>query len=391
LTEVLKGVRVVELGTMITAPLAGMMLADLGAEVIKVEHPEGGDPFRSFRGGLYSPHFVAYNRGKRSIKLDLRNEAGRDVLRKLLGRADILLENYRAGVMERLGLSDDALAATNSKLIHCSITGFGADGPYSGRPAYDSVGLALSGIASLFLDPKEPQACGPTIPDNATGMYACYGILGALYERERTGRGRRIEVNMLEAAISFIPDPFANHTQLGIENDPLTRVASSHSFAFRCADGKLLAIHLSSQAKFWEGLLTAIERPDLGNDSRFVSRDQRIKNFVPLTQALAEVFVTKPRAGWMTLLETNDVPFAPVHNISEVIDDPQVKHLETFRTLKHPTEGSITAIRRPVRIDGGRDGSDLPAPTFGEHTDMVLKELGYADTDIAGLRKSRVI
>ena len=192
-------------------------------------------------------------------------------------------------------------------------------------------------------------------------MYACYGILGALYERERTGKGRRIDVNMIEAAISFIPDPFANHTQLGIWNDPLTRVASSHSFAFRCADGKLIAIHLSSQAKFWEGLLTAIGRPDLGSDARFATRDQRIKNYVALTHALADVFATKPRADWMALLEANDVPFAPVHNIPDVIDDPQVKHLETFRTLKHPTEGDITAIRRPVRIDGGRDGSDLPA------------------------------
>jgi len=313
------------------------------------------------------------------------------VLTKLLGRIDILLENYRAGVMERLGLGDKALQGANAKLIHCSITGFGADGPYSGRPAYDSVGLALSGIASLFLDPEHPQASGPTIPDNATGMYACYGILGALYERERTGKGRRIEVNMLEAAISFIPDPFANHTQLGIWNDPLTRVASSHSFAFRCADGKLLALHLSSQSKFWEGLLTAIERPDLGADPRFAARDQRIKNFAVLTHTLAEVFIAKPRAEWMALLEVNDVPFAPVHNIPDVIDDPQVKHLQTFRTLTHPTQGELTTIRRPVRIDGGHDGSDLPAPTFGEHTDAVLGELGYDGESIAKLRSAKVI
>ncbi len=391
MTEVLKGVRVVELGTMITAPLAGMMLADLGAEVIKVEHPQGGDPFRSFRGGLYSPHFVAYNRGKRSIKLDLRNDAGRKVLCELLTRADILIENYRAGVMERLGLGSDVLTALNAKLIHCSITGFGASGPYSGRPAYDSVGLALSGIASLLLDPENPQACGPTIPDNATGMFACYGILGALYERERTGHGRRVEVNMLEAAISFIPDPFANYTQMGIKNDPLTRVASSHSFAFRCADGKLLAIHLSSQPKFWEGLLAAIERPDLAEDARFASRDQRIKNYVLLTRSLSEVIAKKPRAEWMTLLEANDVPFAPVYNIEDVIDDAQVKHLQTFRTLQHPTEGELTAIRRPVRIDDRRDGSDLPAPTLGEHTDAVLLELGYDGAAIAGMRTSKAI
>lgn len=391
MTSVLKGVRVVELGTMITAPLAGMMLADLGAEVIKVEHPDGGDPFRSFRGGLYSPHFVAYNRGKRSIKLDLRAPAGQAVLRKLLARADVLIENYRAGVMERLGFSPDVLAAANSKLIHCSITGFGATGPYSGRPAYDSVGLALSGIASLLLDPDEPQACGPTIPDNATGMFACSGILGALYERERTGRGRRVEVNMLEAAISFIPDPFANHTQMGIHNDPLTRVASSHSFAFRCADGKLLAVHLSSQPKFWEGMLAAIERPELAQDPQFENREARIKNYVELTRVLAEVISKWPRAELMTRLEANDVPFAPVHNIQDVIDDPQVKHLQTFRTVEHPTEGPITAIRRPVRIDGGRDGSDLPAPTLGQHTEAVLAELGYDAAAIGSLRGAKVI
>ncbi|MFL6796971.1 MAG: CaiB/BaiF CoA transferase family protein [Xanthobacteraceae bacterium] len=391
MTEVLKGVRVVELGTMITAPLAGMMLADLGAQVIKVEHPQGGDPFRSFRGGHYSPHFVAYNRGKRSMKLDLRQPAGREVLGKMLARADVLIENYRAGVMERLELGAHALAALNPKLIHCSITGFGPTGPYSARPAYDSVGLALSGIASLLLDPDNPQACGPTIPDNATGMFACYGILGSLYDRERTGRGRRVEVNMLEAAIAFIPDPFSNYIQLGIENDPLTRVASSHSFAFRCADGKLLALHLSSQPKFWEGTLKGTGRSDLATDERFKTREARIQNFVELTHTLARAFVQKPRGEWMTLLEAEDVPFAPVHNIPEVIEDEQVKHLQTFRVLNHPTEGDMLSIRRPVRIDGGRDGSDLAAPTFGQHTDEVLRDLGYGSELIATMRRDGVV
>lgn len=391
MTDVLKGVRVVELGTMITAPLAAMTLADLGAEVLKVENPKGGDPFRSFRGGLYSPHFAAYNRGKRSLKLDLRSDAGRDVLLKLLASADILIENYRAGVMDRLRLGPDVLKAANPRLIHCSITGFGANGPYSERPAYDSVGLALSGIASLLLDPQEPQACGPTIPDNATGMVACSGILGALYEREKTGIGRRVEINMLEAAISFIPDPFANHTQMGIHNDPLTRVASSHSFAFRCSDDKLIAVHLSSQAKFWEGLLVALDRLDIGEDARFASRDQRIRNFTALTQALGAVVATRSRAEWMTLFEANDVPFAPVHNIPDVLDDPQVKHLETFRTLTHPTEGEITTIRRAVRIDGARESHTLPAPTLGEHTLSILAELGYDDDAVAKLRTASVI
>jgi formyl-CoA transferase len=222
-------------------------------------------------------------------------------------------------------------------------------------------------------------------------MFACYGVLGALFDRERTGCGRRVEVNMLEAAIAFIPDPFANFTQMGIKNDPLTRVASSHSFAFRCADGKLIAVQLSSQPKFWDGLLAAIERPDLSDDPRFLNREQRIKNYVVLTRTLAEVFAQKSRAAWMSLLEANDVPFAPVHNIEEVIEDPQVKHLATFRTLQHPTEGALTTIRRPVRIDGGRDGSDLPAPTLGEHTEQVLTELGYDNATIADMRNAKVI
>jgi len=389
-TAVLKGVSVVDLGTMITAPLAGMMLADLGADVVKVEHPQGGDPFRSFRGGLYSPHFVAFNRGKRSIKLDLRSDDGREILLKLLARADVLVENYRTGVMERLGLSPGVLEATNPRLIHCSITGFGKDGPYSARPAYDMVGQALSGIAGLFLDPERPEPSGPTIPDNATGMFACYGILGALYERERTGTGRRIEVNMMEASIAFMPDSFANLTKLGIANDRLTRVASSHSFAFRCADANLLAVHLSSQPKFWEAFCGVLERPDLITDERFKTRDMRIHNYRELSRVLSEAVVTRPRAEWVTLLEAADVPFAPVQTIQEVIDDQQVHHLHTFYEEQHPTEGRNLAIHRPVLIDGARDAV-APAPTLGEHTDAVLMELGCGRDELERLRTAGVI
>jgi formyl-CoA transferase len=390
-TAVLKGVNVVELGTMITAPLAAMMLAELGADVVKVENPQGGDPFRSFRGGFYSPNFVAYNRGKRAIKLDLRNAAGRTVLLKLITRADVLIENFRAGVMARLGLGPDVLQAANPKLIHCAITGFGADGPYSARPAFDMVGVALSGIGSLMLDPEAPQALGPTIPDNATGLFACYGILGALYDRARTGRGHRLDVNMLESAIAFIPDPFANFTQVGTHSGPLTRVAASQSYALRCGDGKLLALHLSSQPKFWEALVTALEHPELAQDARFATREQRIANFLELTGLLREIFATKPRAHWMGVLEAADVPFAPVHNLPEVLEDEQVRHLQTFYQQKHPTQGDITAIHRPVLIDGERDESDRPAPTLGEHTAEVLRELGYDVAAIEELRKASVI
>lgn len=374
MTEVLKGVRVIELGTMITAPLAGMMLADLGADVIKVERPDSGDPFRSFRGGLYSPQFIAFNRNKRSAMLDLQTEAGRASLRALLSQADVLIENYRPGVMDRLGLGADELRVQYPRLIWCSITGFGADGPYADRPAYDAVAGALSGLASITLDREHPAASGPTIGDNVTGMYAAYGILGALFEREKTGRGRRVEVNMLEAAVAFIPDAFSNYTRLQIDNQSRTRVATSQSYALRCADGKLLALHLSSPPKFWESLLQAIERPDLQDDPRFGSRDERVRHYQELEQELGAVFAGRDRLDWMTRLERADVPFAPIQTIAEVLDDPQIRHLRTFYEDTHPTEGPLTLVHRPVLIDGDRDIARRPPPTLGEHTVAVLSE-----------------
>jgi crotonobetainyl-CoA:carnitine CoA-transferase CaiB-like acyl-CoA transferase len=375
LTEVLKGIRVIELGTMITAPLAGMILADFGADVIKVERPDGGDPFRSFRGGLYSPHFVAFNRNKRSVALDLQTEAGKASLGALLAKADVLIDNYRSGVMDRLGLSAAVIKSEYPKLIWCSITGFGADGPYAGRPAYDAVAGALSGLASVMLDPEAPQASGPTISDNVTGMYAASGILGALYEREKTGRGRRIETNMLEAAVAFIPDAFSNFTLMNIDNQPRTRVASSQSYAFRCSDGKLLALHLSSPQKFWESLTDVIKRPDLKADPRFATRDVRVRNFALLEQELAAVIGQKDRPYWMANLDRADVPFAPVQTVPEVLDDPQIKHLGTFYQEIHPTEGLLTLIHRPILIDGSREVLSHPPPTLGEHTDEIMAEV----------------
>lgn len=375
MTEVLNGVRVVELGTMITAPLAGLMLADLGADVIKVERPDGGDPFRSFRGGGDSPHFMAFNRNKRSITLDLRSKEGIADLNALLAGADVLLDNYRPKVMDRLGLDAETIRTRYPRLIWCSITGFGADGPYSERPAYDAVAGALSGLASVTLDRDKPVASGPTVSDNVTGMYAVYGVLGALYERERTGRGRRIEVNMLEAAMSFIPDAFANHTLMQIDNHPRTRVASSQSYAFRCADGALLAIHLSSPQKFWDSLLSVIERPDLDRDERFNSRVGRVRNYAELEQELVKVFAARGRDYWMARLEAADVPFAPIQTIPEVIDDPQVRHLGSFEQRADASRGTVTMLKRPVLIDGKRDLPLTPPPTLGEHTREVLAEL----------------
>lgn len=368
----LSDIKVVEIGTMVTAPLASMLLAQLGADVIKVENPEGGDPFRRSAGSNYSPNFIAYNQNKSGIQLDLASPLGRAELLKLLAEADVLVENFRPGVMNRLGLTADVLEQANPRLVYCSITGFGSDGPYASRPAYDTVGIALSGILHMYLDRENPQVYGPTLADNVTGLYAFGGILAALHARDRTGKSQRVELNMLESAIAFVPDAFAYQTQMDRAYGPLSRVASSQSFVWQCADGQAISVHLSVPEKFWRGLLDATDaRATIGADARFASSQDRIENYEALAAALGAVIVTRPRDHWESAFRTHDVPFAPVHAIAEVMDDPQVRHLGTFAETRHPSEGKVVGIRNPLRINGVR--SDVtPPPTLNEHTEEVL-------------------
>jgi len=375
--DVLSTLLVVELGTMVTAPLAGMMLSDMGARVIKVELPETGDPFRAHGGGRYSPPFVAYNRGKESVQLDLRSAEGLANLRRLLERADVVLENFRPGVMEKMGLDNAALGALNPRLIRASITGFGTDGPYKDRPAYDSVPLALSGLSSLLLDPEDPRMSGPTIADNITGMYAAQGILGALLRRTATGQGGHVEVNMLEAAISFMPDAFAQYSRAGIVSGPETRVRISQAYTLRAADGLLVTVHFSSVQKFWEGLLKAIERPDLAADERFATPAARTKNYPELREILLDVFAARPRAEWVQRLAAEGVPGAPVNRVDEVADDPQVRHLGTFARAVHPEMGEVIGIKSPIRLDGARRDDPPPPPVLNANADAIAAEFGF--------------
>jgi crotonobetainyl-CoA:carnitine CoA-transferase CaiB-like acyl-CoA transferase len=211
--KVLEGVRVVEMGTFITGPAAAMFLGDMGADVVKVERPKTGDPFRAFKGGLYSPHFQTYNRNKRSLTLDTREAADLEIFDKLIAGADIFIQNFRPGVAEELNVGADRLQGLNPKLIYCGISGFGSTGPDAGRPAYDTVAQAASGWLRLLINPKNPRVVGPAIADSMTGFYAAFGALGALHERARTGRGRRLDISMLEAMCHFNLDDFTHYFQ----------------------------------------------------------------------------------------------------------------------------------------------------------------------------------
>jgi crotonobetainyl-CoA:carnitine CoA-transferase CaiB-like acyl-CoA transferase len=358
----LDGIRVIDLGAFITAPLAAMMLADLGADVIKVEPPKG-DPFRGGGGGWpYGATYLAYNRNKRSIALDLTQEKDRATMLRLVARADVLIENFRPGVLEKLGLDPAAMRARHPRLIHCSITGFGTKGPYRERPAFDAVGQAFSGLFSLFVDPQNPQCTGPSLTDSVTGMYACYGVMGALFERQRTGRGRRVEVNMLEASMAFAQDSFTNYTRGGDIGGPFSRVTRSQSFACRCADGLLIALQLSNQDKFWSGLLEALAAPEIGTDARFASHKGRIENYHALAAALGERFIARPRAEWIARLTATDVPFAPVHDMASALADPQVHAMGTAAHMQHPREGEVVAIACPILYDGARPATAMTAP-----------------------------
>jgi crotonobetainyl-CoA:carnitine CoA-transferase CaiB-like acyl-CoA transferase len=383
----LQGIRVIDLGSFITAPLAAMMLGDLGADVIKVERPEG-DPFRRGDGSQYSATFVAYNRNKRSIAIDSTTPAGREAQLRLIDSADVVIDNYRTPVLVKLGLDPDVLRARNPRLIHCSITGFGAKGPYQARAAFDTVGQALSGIAGMMVDPDKPEAFGPTISDNVTGMYAAYGVMGALVERERTGKGRRLEVNMLESSMAFMPDIFTNYTRDGSPGSRRSRVMRSQSFVFKCADGKMLAFHCSTGEKFWQEMVKAIGLDHLIDDPRFAKHVLRVQNYVALDEILTQRFLTKTRADWIAGFHGADVPYAPINDIAEAVADPQVQALGTMAKTVHPTQGEVVSIDCPVFVDGGRARDvNIAPPLIGEHTAEICAELGIDAQTLAKPRQ----
>ncbi|MES1163700.1 MAG: CoA transferase, partial [Rhizobacter sp.] len=284
-------------------PAAGMLLGDLGADVVKVEMPKTGDPFRAFQGGLYSPHFQTYNRNKRSITLDTKNADDRAVFDALIADADVYIQNFRPGVADKLGAGEARLRALNPKLIYCSISGFGATGPAANRPAYDTVAQAASGFLNLLINPENPRVVGPAIADSLTGFYAAYGVLGALFERSRTGVGRTVEVSMLEAMAHFNLDAFTHFFQVNEVMGPYSRPSVSQSYVLECGDGKWIALHMSSPEKFWQGLANAIEQPDLFSDARFATRDVRIANQETLIHLLGERFKRRTRDDWCARLQ----------------------------------------------------------------------------------------
>jgi crotonobetainyl-CoA:carnitine CoA-transferase CaiB-like acyl-CoA transferase len=373
----LAGLRVVELGTFITGPCAGMMLADLGADVIKVESPEG-DPYRSYQGGHYSPHFQAYNRNKRSLALDLKKSEDKELLDRLTREADVFIQNFRPGTAERLGAGVERLRGINPRLVYCSISGFGATGPYVERPSYDSVAQALSGFLSVVVDPANPQFLGPALADAITGIYAAYGVLGALVRQARQGEGALVEVSMLEAMAHFAVEPFAAFFALGVAPRSSDRPRLAQAYILKTADARLIAIHLSSLEKFWTGLIEALEAPELAADPRFSTRLARIDNHTTLRTELSARFAKHDLAHWEEQLRSRDVPYAPINSIEQVVQDPQVEHLGLIVPVEG-AHGGTQAVRPAVQFAGERAQSVRGAPLLNEHGTAIRDALLRGD------------
>ena len=387
----LAGIRVVEAASYVTGPFASQLLADMGAEVVKIEEPKRGDPFRGWGERNYAATFCSLNRNKKSITLDLRIDAGRDIALRLASEADVLIQNFRPGVMEKRGLGYDDVKKLNSKIVYCSISGFGPTGPYRDMPGYDTVGQARSGLLSLLTDPGKPQGMGISFSDHLTGMYACYGVLSALMNRMLSGEGQHVETSLLRASVSFVGENAARYFETGHVPRRKHRTTTAGVFAFEDRDGLPFVLHMSSPDKFWRNMFEVVGKPEWSEDSRFNNRKARIENYDTLVEQLTPIFRGGRREDWLRRLTEMDVPAAPINTLDEVFADPQVQTYGFPIEVEHPKMGKMKLLGNAVDMSRTPPSIDRPPPMLGEHTEEILTGLGFDRAAISDLRAKEAI
>ena len=382
----LEGVRVLDLTGVVSGPFATMLLADQGADVLKIE-PIGGDITRRSRAtidkaGEVSALFISTNRGKRSISLDIKSEAGREVTARLVGRSDVLVQNFRPGTMERLGLGADELCKRHQRLIYVSISGVGDRGPYVKKRVYDPIIQGLSGFADIQSQPvtKRPQMIRTIVADKTTAIFTAQAVAAALYAREKTGKGDHVHVAMLDVMISYLwPEGMMQYTVVGSE-EKATDPNDRPDLVFETLDGYLTCGTISDSE--WRGFCEATGDAELANDERFATPTARSVNARARIIKMQEYIGQHTTAEWLKRLDAADVPCAPILRRSEIIDNEQVTARGIITEFDQPCVGSVRQPKPAAQFAVNRTAIKGPAPRIGEHTRDVLRELGYSDTDV---------
>jgi len=391
----LEGVRILELGQVIAGTYGSQVLSDLGAEVIKVETPEGDlgrnpsvAPYRGLSG-----LFLTLNRNKQSIVINLKTEAGRKIFYNLVKISDVVVDNFRPGVLERLQVDYATLSALNPRIIQCSVTGFGTEGAYKNYPAFDIIIQAISGHMAITGEPGRPPArVGIPLADLSGGIYSCKGILAALFDRERTGKGRRVELSMFDSMLTLL----SYMGTMWLTNGDLPQPpGSAHDYtvpwqAFEASNGYVVVA--TRQEIFWRKLCGVLEEPGLANDPRFTTNSLRVENRAALVPQLERIFRTRTVADWLERLRAAEVPASPVNNLDGAFAEPPVAEREMIVEYDHPDVGKVRLPGNPIKMSDMTGTISKPAPRLGEHTDAVLSRLLSLTADqIASLRQQGAI
>jgi crotonobetainyl-CoA:carnitine CoA-transferase CaiB-like acyl-CoA transferase len=391
----LDGLRVLDVSQVMAGPFCCLLLADMGAEVIKIEKPDGGDDSRRMAPPFLqgeSAAFLAMNRNKRSLALDLKRPEGRAVFHRLAAHSDVIVENFRPGTLEALGLGYAQLGADHPELIYCSISGFGQTGPYHERGGFDLVAQGMSGLMSITGHPGEPPVkVGVPIADLNAGMYAAYGVLCAYIHRLRTGRGQFVDTSLLEAGIAYTVWESAIYFATGQIPPPM---GSAHRLsapyqAFRTADS-YINVGAANQAN-WEKLAHALTREELLSDLRFEDNPSRTVHAAELAAELEKTFLTRPTGEWLAQLEAAGVPAGPIYDMAQVYADPHIQARSMMVEIDHPSAGRVRNIGIPVKMSETPGAIRRPAPTLGQHTAEILGEMGLGPEEIEKLRAARVV